>query len=150
MDAPDELSSSLSSYNEEAVVCSTITRSIDSARALGYPKAIQYLELEEASLPCPQYKNVPVPYRTAIIALRIAWFLGYSRDADSYQSTLLRAEEAARRLNELAILYGDVLVIGHGIMNRLVCQKLRDKGWVVYDQRGSGYWASTTVRCSAA
>lgn len=149
MPAPNELSSSLVSYNEGAVVCSTLARSIDSACALGYSKAIQYLELDEASLPCPRYRSVPVPYQAAIIALRIAWFLGYSRDADSYQSTLLRAEKAARRLSELARLHGDVLVIGHGIMNKLICRKLREKGWVVHDGSNSSYWASTTVCFSA-
>jgi broad specificity phosphatase PhoE len=35
---------------------------------------------------------------------------------------------------------GPVLLVGHGIMNRLIARELRHAGWTSANRQRSGYW----------
>ena len=144
--APVEQVAAVGTYAAEVVLCSTLSRSIGSANALGFPDAIEMSELDEADLPCPKWLSIPVPYQAAIVVLRIAWLVGYSRDCNSYRVTQSRASDAATKLIELANTHGRLLIVGHGIMNRMVCRALKQEGWSVDKQDHTGYWSMTSVR----
>ncbi|HJE68756.1 hypothetical protein [Pseudomonas oryzihabitans] len=34
----------------------------------------------------------------------------------------------------------NVLLLGHGVMNRLIARQLQRQGWVEVSKSGSGYW----------
>ena len=142
---PADLLTKVVVYADDQVFCSTLPRSIDSARALGFADVIQIAELNEAELPCPDWLTIPAPYRVAIVALRIMWFMGYSKGSESYRSTLIRASDASVKLIDSANLHGRVLVVGHGIMIRLICRKLKEAGWIVESSDQSGFWSTTRV-----
>ena len=140
---PAETVAFLAQCSTGKVACSTLARSIDSARALGHPSALQIRELDEAELPCLPWK-FPASYRVMAVAMRIAWFLGYSGNGRSYSSTRDRARAGAVRLAELAKCRG-VLAVGHGIMNSLVSRQLVASGWSISERSGSGYWSITRL-----
>lgn len=143
--APAELLGMLFAFTDKKVCCSELPRCVDSAAALGFSGAARISELNEADLPSPSWLQLPIPYRLAIVGLRLAWFLGYSGGVESYQSTQKRAGVAADKLIEIASVNGSVLVVGHGIMNRLVSRRLRKLGWDADSRDRSGYWSATRL-----
>ena len=57
----------------------------------------------------------------------------------------MRASTAAQRLQTLAD-EGPVLLLGHGIMNRMIAKHLEAAGWVRQQRSGSRYWSATAYR----
>jgi broad specificity phosphatase PhoE len=55
---------------------------------------------------------------------------------------VVRARGAAQRLIELARERGSVLLVGHGVMNRLIAAALLARGAVGPRRLRSGYWTS--------
>ena len=143
--APAKLLGMLFAFTDKKVCCSALPRCVDSVAALGFSGAARISELNEADLPSPNWLQLPIPYRLAIVGLRLAWFLGYSGGVESYQSTQKRAGVAADKLIEIASVHGSVLVVGHGIMNRLVSRRLRKLGWDADSRDRSGYWSATRL-----
>jgi len=113
------------------LVCSSEVRSQQSAELLGrVPDYISEL-FREADLPYPQKSRLAAlklqgSWWTAL--LRIMWLLGYAENAESLKDARARAEKGAELLIRLAG-DGDVVLIGHGIINRLLARKLRTTGW---------------------
>jgi broad specificity phosphatase PhoE len=64
-----------------------------------------------------------------LAAFRLIWLAGLSTSPESLSQAKTRARRAAQRLLELAQIEGRVLVIGHGIMNQLIANELRRRGW---------------------
>ncbi|MBU0654534.1 MAG: histidine phosphatase family protein [Gammaproteobacteria bacterium] len=60
-----------------------------------------------------------------VVVLRIAWFAGYAQNGESFPSARQRAQVATQHLTQLAAEHGSVLLVGHGIMNRLLGRALR-------------------------
>ncbi len=59
----------------------------------------------------------------------MAWFCGWSQDAESFSEARSRAHRAADRLAELARVHGSVMLVGHGLMNALILRVLGRAGW---------------------
>ena len=58
-----------------------------------------------------------------------------------------RAKVAAARLQSLATK-GPVLLLGHGLMNRMIAKHLLKEGWVREKANGNRYWSAAVYRCS--
>ncbi len=102
----------------------------------------------EAELPQRHLAGLRLsPFHWALL-LRLLWLCGYSRQAESRLAANQRAQAAAARLISLAE-HGDgpVLLMGHGIMNRLIARTLRQQGWVERKNAGRGYWEAA-IYCS--
>ena len=124
-----------------AVACSDLPRSMESAAALGVLN-IDFTDpiFREADLP---YANWRYPKLTVFswgIFFRVLWYLGYSNKAESIASVEQRAENAAIKLEQMADEQGSVILIGHGIINRFVAKKLRHSGWRGPKNPGYNYW----------
>jgi broad specificity phosphatase PhoE len=123
------------------VVTSPLRRSIESARIL-VPELSHHVSLEacEAELPTPRFITFRMPARTWCALARLAWFVGWSPQTESLPRARKRAELVVEELENLAHQQGSILLLGHGIMNLLIAQKLRDRGWKSLQISGSGYW----------
>lgn len=112
------------------VIVSPLRRSRDSARLLR-PATEPTIEEEVREAPLPSAFRSPLRLPPAVWAgiARSAWFCGWSAGVESFSDTRRRAAAAARRLQALAADRGDVLVIGHGLMNALIAAALRALGW---------------------
>ncbi len=130
------------------VVTSTIRRARDSAAlvAPGRP-ALNDPLFDEAGLPTSIELGVALrPIHWGALA-RVAWLLGWSGDVESLREATSRAARAADRLAGLALTHGSVMLVGHGMLNTLICRELRRAGW-----KGTGsprtYWGRVALRSS--
>jgi len=112
------------------VATSTLRRAQESAVLLapGRPLVCDSL-FAEAGIPSAIPSSLRLtPRRWAFVA-RVAWFCGWSRDAESFSGARSRAHRAAERLAELARVHGSVMLVGHGLMNALILRVLGRTGW---------------------
>lgn len=64
---------------------------------------------------------------------------------ESAGTARIRAGTAAKRLQSLAS-DGPVLLVGHGVMNRMIANRLVADGWVRQKRDGSQYWSATVYQ----
>lgn len=121
------------------IVTSTTPRAVSSAQALGCDTAVADPLFCEAQLPFAAWRFLRLPAVVWVAFFRLLWLGGFSRNADSIQTTKIRAKAAAQTLIALAE-QGSVLLVGHGIMNRLIARELVAAGWVGAARHASSYW----------
>jgi broad specificity phosphatase PhoE len=126
----------------DMVVCSSLLRCVESREHLHCECSTEPDPLFiEAHLPHPEWTFPLMPSRFWRLAFRAAWFLGFARNTEPVSESRRRASAAADKLIELAQTHGNVLLMGHKIMNALIATELRQRGW-----KGpaipllSGYW----------
>ncbi|VAW63898.1 hypothetical protein MNBD_GAMMA09-1143 [hydrothermal vent metagenome] len=126
-----------------AIVCSTLQRSVESAQKLAEKKIVLSHEIfNEAGLPVARWKKFKTSPKIWAVFFRILWLLGYSHRSESYKEVKLRASQAADQLTELAYKQHKILFVGHGVYNRLLAKELKRKGWHGPGNPGSKHWSS--------
>ena len=128
------------------VVTSTLRRARESAMLLA-PNRTLLAEpvFAEAGIPARMPWRVALAPRYWGFFARVAWLCGWSGGAESLRQARDRADRAAERLGELARAHGSVMLVGHGMMNRLIARALRRRGW-----RGAAsgftFWSLVALR----
>ncbi len=130
------------------IATSTAPRALSSVQALGLIATTIDSVFCEARLPHAAWGSFRLPPAAWAALFRVLWFCGFSRGADSLAATRLRAKSAARLLIGLAA-EGPVLLLGHGIMNRLIARELAASGWRAQARPASAYWSASTWRLAA-
>ena len=125
-----------------AIAASTLRRSLESARVLR-PDLEPLVDPRFRELPTPTDIGSGIRLRANIWVgiARLRWRLGRSTGIESPKAAELRARGAAILLEELAREHDSVLLVGHGIMNQLIANRLRQDGWRGPRLRGRHYWA---------
>jgi broad specificity phosphatase PhoE len=124
-----------------AIVCSKLQRSIDSAKALDAEKLMLSSSMfNEAGLPSANWHSLKLSPKIWAVLFRILWLLGYSKNSESFTKAKNRATEAARVLTELANEHEKVIFVGHGVFNRIIATELRKNGWAGPRNPGSQHW----------
>lgn len=128
-------------------LCSDLPRSLTSAACLSVSASIDPL-WRECPLPPPSRSLPPLPTKLWLLGLRLAWLAGYSAGGESFVQARLRARQGAEQLIGLASEHGAVLLVGHGLFNRLLLRELRRRGWALARRSGRAYWSlqELTVR----
>ena len=125
-----------------ALVCSELPRSIDSAKALQAKDiTLSSAIFNEAGLPVSCWKFPALSPKAWAVFFRILWFFGYSRNSESFKEAKTRAREAANILKKLAEENSSVLFVGHGVYNRLIANELNATGWSGPKNPGTKYWS---------
>jgi broad specificity phosphatase PhoE len=141
-DIPDETQAVAESV--EIFVSSTMTRSIRSAQCLcGRKAVVSNAVFVEAGLPYASWRTPELPAAFWALVFRLAWLLGYARESESYTQAKQRSVAASRQLINLAQQHGSVLLVGHGIMNRLIAKQLAQMAWRPEGRQRVAHW-----RCS--
>jgi len=123
------------------VICSTLSRSIESAKLLKLDTKAKILdEFTEAELPCFNLFSLSLPSKCWLVIFRLSWFLGYAPNCESYSQAKLRAQRCANILIDKANSEESVVFIGHGILNKLIGNELRKKGWCKKNKTSHDYW----------
>ncbi len=124
-----------------AIVCSDLPRSVESARALGI-KEVNHVEsmFREMGLPYANFPSPKLSLNTWAVIFRVLWFLGYSSNGESLREAKLRASNGASRLKEIAENNRSVLLVGHGFVNRFIAKELLSNGWQGPVNPGKRYW----------
>jgi broad specificity phosphatase PhoE len=123
------------------IVASTASRALSSVQALGHTATAVDAAFCEAQLPFALWRFPRLSPFVWVAFFRLLWFFGYSRGSDSIQVTKTRAKAAAQKLISLAEK-GPVLLVGHGIMNRLIAKELVALGWGGSTRQESKYWSA--------
>ena len=110
-------------------------------RALGREPDLIDEVFREADLPIfrmPPFRLSPIFWASLF---RVMWLCGISRNVETLSIAKQRAVHAA----DILVTYveesnGPVLLMGHGVMNRLIAKELISLGWKECRQQGNGYW----------
>jgi len=124
-----------------AIVCSELPRSIESAKVFNKSIILSDSIFNEAGLPGANWQVMKLPPKTWLVAFRVLWLLGYSRSSESFKEAKSRATEAVEKLTEIALEYESVLFVGHGVFNRILSNELRRHDWIGPKNPGSNHWA---------
>ena len=127
------------------VVASDLPRALSSVRALGLNASVVDAIYREAQLPLLGWGFPRLPAAMWTVLLRVLWMMGYAAQAESLCAARARARRAALRLIALAES-GTVLLLGHGIMNRLIARELLALGWSSCARGRSSYWTAVSYR----
>ena len=130
-----------------AVVCSELVRSHESAKLLNV-QVVTYSDsmFNEAGLPIAHWNFPSLSVRLWAILFRLLWLIGYSENSESLRQAGLRATQATEKLIDLALEYGSVAFIGHAIFNRMLANRLRQKGWSGPKITNNKHWGFTEYK----
>ena len=121
-------------YHENKIlICSNLKRSIQTVNNV-FNKKPDYINklFNEAELPYTNKKLLKLPVSLWLIIFRILWFIGYSKNSISYKETKIRAKKSAQLLIKISKENNkDIILIGHGIMNRLIKKEIITQNYTV-------------------
>ena len=141
IDIPPENTLNMAKQNN-IIVCSSLARSINSAKALDESKILTASEVfQETKVPHCSSGSISLPIKAWIVIHRFAWLLGYSHNGESFSATKQRAKLAANELIRLANEYKSVLLVGHGLMNFFIARVLIANNWTGPFHPGSKHWS---------
>lgn len=130
------------------VVTSVAPRAVVSTMALGLTPTVAEAQFGEAELPFADWRWPKLDPKLWAALFRLLWLFGYSREAEPFPVARARSQSAAERLIGLAE-DGPVLLLGHGVMNRLIAKALEAKGWSSPDKGGHGFWDARVFKLAA-
>jgi len=140
-------STSIAAARCKVLVASPIRRSYQSAQLLASSKLIVTEDLiSEAGMPHPDWLFPVLPIAVWLVLFRVAWYGGYSRNAESISDASMRATVAADRLVDIARQHYSVFVVGHGIMTTLAARRLVQMGWSGPRRPANRYWGHCVYR----
>lgn len=123
------------------VVCSPLPRARSSLARLGLqPVEINAL-FSEVSVPLIASERLELPTLLWLTLLRTLWLCGYAGESESLLMARERAARAAEKLIALSE-QGTVLLLGHGLMNKMIARELRKRGWQAEKHASSRHWSS--------
>ncbi|MEZ3500267.1 histidine phosphatase family protein [Pantoea sp. KPR_PJ] len=139
-DTPPERSITIA-RQASVVVCSPLPRARSSLARLGlHPVEVDAL-FSEVSLPLVTSPRLELPTLLWLTALRMLWLCGYAGESESLLCARKRAARAADKLIALSE-QGTVLLLGHGLMNKMIARELRKRGWQAEKHASSRHWSS--------
>jgi broad specificity phosphatase PhoE len=113
----------------DILICSNLKRSIRSIEIFNKTPFEANAIFNEAQLPFSNWNLLKLNPKIWLIFFRVLWFFGYSQNCESYKQTKQRAKKATQKLIELSKQNETVILVGHGIMNKLIQKELILKDW---------------------
>ncbi|MDR0204141.1 MAG: phosphoglycerate mutase family protein [Delftia acidovorans] len=126
---------------------SSLPRAVSSGAALNLELQIVDGIFREAELPIYSIPILKLSPFVWMAIFRLIWLCGMSREAESFYMAKKRARRAAGMLiNHAKEHDGPILLVGHGIMNRLIARELMALGWKARSRAGNGYWSASVFK----
>jgi len=123
------------------IVCSPLPRARSSLTRLGLQPIHVDALFSEISVPLIASRRLEMPTLLWLALLRMLWLCGYANESESLLRARERAARAADRLITLSE-QGTVLLLGHGLMNKMIARELRKRGWQAEKHASSRHWSS--------
>ncbi|MBP2169624.1 broad specificity phosphatase PhoE [Erwinia toletana] len=123
------------------IVTSTLPRALSSLEKLGMQADTSDALYSEVELPILPFSAFHLPPAFWLSFWRLLWFCGYSGSVESFKTASARAKQAAQQLIALSE-QGTVLLVGHGIMNKMIARELRKRGWQAEKHASSRHWST--------
>lgn len=127
----------------QALLCSDMYRAISSTKRLGLNlTAAQDACFRETPMPYLNWQKPQLKFYTWCVLFRIIWyFFGFKQNGESLKLAQMRAQMSAEKLVQTAQQNPNIMLLGHGIMNRLIGRKLIKMGWQQLKKSDDGYWS---------
>ena len=138
---PPESSKAIAS-KAALIMSSPLPRALSSLSALGCQPDIIDQVFSEAELPLIRIHGLKLPPAYWLVFFRLMWLCGMSKMVESSGMARARALKAA----ELLVMHakksnGGVLLMGHGVMNRLIARELISLGCTENCRQGREHWS---------
>ena len=128
-------------FNSHYIVCSDLARSIESAKKLELNEIHLVDQLfKETDIPYFELSFLKLPVTVWLIIFRVLWLFGFKQNGESFKAAKIRAKKAATKLIILAEENHKVLLVGHGLLNRLIAKQLRNNNWTGPTSPGKKHW----------
>jgi len=114
----------------DILICSDLKRSIQSIEIFDKIPFETNDIFNEAQIPFANWKILKLNPKIWLVAFRLLWLFGYSKNSESFQETKQRAKSATEKLIELSRNNETIILIGHGIMNKLIQKELIKHQWI--------------------
>lgn len=125
-----------------AVMCSNLKRSIESANQLGVTKPYKIEHnLREMEMPSAAMGLIKLSPSLWSVIFRALWVCGFSSNSESFSQAKIRANSAAEFIINIAKEKQSVLFLGHGLLNHYIAKHLLSNGWKCLQKPGSYYWS---------
>jgi broad specificity phosphatase PhoE len=121
-------------------IVSYLPRAITSINKLGIKPTVIDSDFSEAQLPLINLPWIKLSPLTYAFWLRILWLAGFSGEVESHSLAQKHATLAAGKLINQAENNKTVLLMGHGIFNRMLGTALKKSGFSITRKIGKGYW----------
>ena len=135
-DVNDALKSIINSA--DIVLSSELSRTKETLKYLGKEAQHSDTIFNEAELPYANGKIVKLPATVWAVLFRIMWIFGYSKQSESYKEAKARAKLSADKLIVYAKADKSVLLVGHGVTNKLISKELMYGGVTLVKKTGNG------------
>ncbi|MBE5212559.1 histidine phosphatase family protein [Pectobacterium sp. A535-S3-A17] len=130
------------------VIVSSLPRALTSLKMMDInPDAIDSVYCE-AQLPSFNILALKLSPMTYAFLFRMLWFVGFSKNVESYYSAKHRSKLAATKLISFAQKESSISLMGHGIMNRMIGYQLEREGFKKTKKLGKNYWELTVYEKS--
>ena len=113
---------------EEIVYTSNLTRSIETGRIIGRSIVEEPL-LREAEIPMIRFPPIRLKAKYWLIMARFFWFSGLHTGCESFFDMKSRIKRIVDMFEARLQEKNRVVVVGHGLINRLIKEELTDRGW---------------------
>ena len=128
-------------FSDHFVICSDLVRSTESAKELGLNNIhLSDVLFKEADLPHFDNNFLKLPVAGWLVLLRVLWLFGFKKNGESFLRAKERSKCAAEKLIALSQHNEKIIVVGHGLMNRLIGKQLQKKGWIEVERIGKRFW----------
>ncbi len=128
------------SSSANAIICSSLQRSVNSAVRLGLQATITDSVFREMEMPHWSFISPPVSANVWAFLFRLCWFAGLTSNAESFEVAKERANNATTQLIKYAQDHQKIIFVGHAMLNRFIAKGLLDSGWIGPKSPGRKYW----------
>ncbi len=118
------------------VVTSKLSRTVQTLNLFNKKPNLSSKIFNEAQLPYSNRRFIKLPAKVWAPIFRVAWLFGYKSNSESFAEAKRRAELGADMLIGFSKENKTLLLVGHGIMNRLIVKALVKRGAVVKEKTG--------------
>lgn len=119
------------------VYTSDLARSIETGQLIGH-KVIQNSLFREAGIPLIQFPAIQLKAQKWLLLSRAFWLLGLNIKCESLKAVKQRVGIIVERIEAILIEKRCVVIVGHGVINRLIKRALLRRGWTL-GQCGGGH-----------
>jgi len=132
--------------NAEILLASELLRTSDTLKIFNKKPDYTNKIFNEAELPYSNLAIFKMPAMFWVTLFRIAWLFGYSNNSKSYKEEKKRAEICADKLINFTKQHKNILLVGHGVMNRLIIKALQKRGFIIKEKTGDGNLGYTVMK----
>ena len=132
--------------NADILLASKLIRTRETLKIFNKEPDYTFEIFNEAELPYSDLTTFKMPAKIWTIFFRIVWLFGYSNHSKSYKEAKIRAEISAEKLIDFTNQHKNILLVGHGVMNRLIVKALQKRGLEVKEKTGSGNLGYTILK----